>query len=327
MDTTVQSNLDILFRQSEIRFQEANKAEPQWAVPGGFIDVIPTKTRIVDMAWMSRLPTMRQWVGPRVVNAASTHTKRIVNQAYELSLGLSQDDVEDDQLGILAISIKQMAEQTAKLKDHSLADFLLTADSVIGYDGVGLFSTSHPITGGDVTDPSITGVQSNLLLNSALNYTNYATARAQMMSLKGEDGRPLNCTPNILAVPPQLESAGKAILEATDLANLPATVGGTSVGLTQSNVYRGSAKLVVIPDLARKPSTWYLFCTTKAVKPFMWSQRKAAEFTYKIAPTDENVWSRREYLYGACERGQISETLWFLSFAGTSNSTYQGDNS
>ena len=99
------------------------------------------------------------------------------------------------------------------------------------------------------------------------------------------------------------------------------------VGLSQTNVYRGSAKLVVIPDLARKPNTWYLFCTTKAIKPFMWSQRQAAQFTYKISPSDENVWARREYLYGASERGQISETLWFLSAAGTSQSTYQGDNS
>lgn len=321
-----QGNLDIFFRQGEVRFQEAVKVEPQWAVPGGFVDVIPTKTRIIDMGWLSRLPTMRQWVGPRVVNALSTHTKRIVNQPFELTYGLKEEDLEDDQYGMYGYSIKQLAEQTAKLVDYQVADFLMTADAVTGYDGVGFFSASHPISGGDVTDPSITGVQPNLLINSALNYTNYATARATMMAYKGEDGRPLNCTPSVLAVPPQLEGAGKAILEAADLANLPAVVGTTTVGLTQSNVYRGSAKLVVIPDLARKPDTWYLFCTSKAIKPLMWSQRKAPRFTYKVSPTDDNVWGERVYLYGADQWGQMSETLWFLSLAGTAQSTYQGDN-
>ena len=148
-----------------------------------------------------------------------------------------------------------------------------------------------------------------------------------MMSYKGEDGRPLNCTPSLLVVPPQLETIGKAIVEADNLANTSAVIGGTTVGLTQTNVYKGTAKLIVIPDLARKPNTWYLFNTAKGIKPFMWSQRKAPKFVYKVQPDSENVFNSREYKYGADAWGQLTETLWFLSYAGTSQSTYQGDNS
>lgn len=45
-----------------------------------------------------------------------------------------------------------------------------------------------------------------------LNQTNYATARAAMMSMKGDHGRPLGLRPNLLVVPGALESAGRKIL-------------------------------------------------------------------------------------------------------------------
>lgn len=71
-----------------------------------------------------------------------------------------------------------------------------------------------------------------------LDATNYQAGRTAMMSLKGDNGRPLNITPNVLVVPPSLEGQAKAILQAEKNA------------AGADNIYRGTAKLVVVPMLA-----------------------------------------------------------------------------
>lgn len=67
---------------------------------------------------------------------------------------------------------------------------------------------------------------------------NYGAARAAMMSVKGDNGKPLNVRPTLLVVPPSLEGAGLEVLQAERLAN----------GAT--NVYRNTAELLVTPWLS-----------------------------------------------------------------------------
>ncbi len=75
-----------------------------------------------------------------------------------------------------------------------------------------------------------------------LNSSNYAAARTAMMSMKNEEGRPLGIIPNLLVVPPELEAQAKEIL----LAELVGIGGGG----TKSNIWRGTAELLVVPWLA-----------------------------------------------------------------------------
>lgn len=71
-----------------------------------------------------------------------------------------------------------------------------------------------------------------------LNAANYAIARAGIQSMKGDGGRPLGLMPNLLVVPPALESAGRKILN-SELG----TAGET-------NEWKGTAELLVVPWLA-----------------------------------------------------------------------------
>lgn len=72
----------------------------------------------------------------------------------------------------------------------------------------------------------------------ALNTANYEAARAGMLGMKGDYGRPLGLKPNKLIVPPSLEGAGRRLLQ-SQLVN-----GG------ESNPWAGTAELVVVPWLA-----------------------------------------------------------------------------
>jgi len=71
-----------------------------------------------------------------------------------------------------------------------------------------------------------------------LNTTNYAAARAAMMSFTNDEGVPLGIMPTHLVVGPTLESSGRTVVEAQ--------VGSTGA----SNVWYNTAKLVVVPWLA-----------------------------------------------------------------------------
>lgn len=54
---------------------------------------------------------------------------------------------------------------------------------------------------------------------STLSATSYATARAAMMNMKGDYGRPLGVRPNLLVVPPSLEGLAREILMNERLAS------------------------------------------------------------------------------------------------------------
>lgn len=71
-----------------------------------------------------------------------------------------------------------------------------------------------------------------------LDAANYASAREAMMGFKDEEGKPLYIVPNLLVVPPSLESEAREIL-----INEQDASGAT-------NKWRGSAELLVAPWLS-----------------------------------------------------------------------------
>lgn len=73
---------------------------------------------------------------------------------------------------------------------------------------------------------------------ATLDSTNYAAARAAMMSFKTDGGRILGVTPTVLVVPPALEEA------ALHLLNTETKDGGGS------NPWKGTAEVIVTPYLA-----------------------------------------------------------------------------
>jgi phage major head subunit gpT-like protein len=77
----------------------------------------------------------------------------------------------------------------------------------------------------------------------SLNATNYATARTAMMSLTNSEGRSLGIKPSLLLVPPSLEAQAREILQAQFI------IGDPNTGGTKSNVWQGTADLLVVPEL------------------------------------------------------------------------------
>lgn len=319
MDITAE-NLDIIYRQASNAFQQALTGTPTF-----FNDIcttVPMGSRQMTNAWIDRIPQLEKWLGPRVVANILAHSRTITADPYERSIALDKFDIEDDQMGIFIMGVQMLGEAAKKWPDNITSKFIANEASVVlGYDNVPVYSTAHPLLGGadgglPVGAPA---TQSNLFVNTALNYQNYQTVRATMRSWVGADGAPLLIEPNVLMVPPQLEGTGKLILESDFLAQAATTA--TSNAST-TNVWKNSAKLLVNPWLSNMPNNWWLLDTRSVIKPFAHYLRTAASMTALTSPTDPNVFFNHQFLWGVEARGAASETVWWLSAAATSEAAY-----
>jgi len=118
-----------------------------WETPSiydKFTFVAQSSGRISVYPRLNMLPGLRQWVGDRVVNSLSTQTFSIENQDYELTVGISRNDIEDDQFGLLTSTAKDLAMAAKRLPDIQIAQLMQAGATTPTYDGQNFYSTAHP---------------------------------------------------------------------------------------------------------------------------------------------------------------------------------------
>lgn len=256
---------------------------------------IESKTKSEKYTWLGQMPRMIEWIGERTVKNLALHDYEIKNKSWELTISLDRNDVEDDSIGIYANLIQAMGESAKTHPDEII--FSLIKNGFINkcYDGKPFFSSVHQ------EEKSI--IQNNMGIYK-LNIDTYADARASMISIKDESGNPFKVTPNLLVVPPQLEGIARQIL-------LADKVEGTT------NMFKNSAELLVVPELSDNPTKWFLFDTSKPIRPLIFQQRKKTEFVSKDDIKDDNVFNKKEFLYGADSRDNAGYGLWQLAYGST----------
>lgn len=260
---------------------------------------VPSNTRSNTYGWMAKVPLLREWIGPRVLQNISSHVYTLTNRSYELTIVVDKEDWADENLGVYTPVFEQMGSAARKTPDRLLRDMIQANGA--SFDGVPFFDPNHPL------DPA--GVQSNTF-GLALTAANYDTVRSTMFGFRGEDGQPLEVMPNLMVVPPQLEMTAKRIVNADLIANAAGTA-------AETNVMQGSATVLVLPELANQATRWYLFDVARPIKPFVWQQREPFTLVRKDAPTDDNIFFDRELIWGVDGRGAAGFALWFLAARST----------
>jgi phage major head subunit gpT-like protein len=301
-------NLTYLFNNFNLAFQDAYKETATW-----YDTIATTKQSTTEQetyAWASRVAQLREWIGERQARSVGTYAQTIKNKDFEDTIEVDRNKILDDQYGVYDFPMKDLGRAARKWPDTLLLSVLQNGQSQIAYDGSNFFDTTHPIDvyGGQVT----AGTQQNYWASGqALTFDNYLNVRATMMAYKGEDGLPLGVVPNLLVVPPQLEVIAKLICEGDFVA--PQTLNSiTQVGPNQ-NVLKGTAKVLVIPELANQPAAWYLMDVSKAIKPFIFQQRQAPQTITLRDNANENVFKRKKYVFGVDVRGNAAGGLWWLA--------------
>jgi phage major head subunit gpT-like protein len=253
--------------------------------------VTPSTTDSETYAWLGDIPGMREWVGDREIQNLAASDYTIKNKSFELTIGVDREAVEDDKIGLYNPSVEMLAQSAAMHPDELIFALLASGFEAKCYDGQPFFSDAHKVGKKNASNKG----------TAQLSLEAYIAARAAMMSLTNSKGRALNLVPDTLVVPPALEAKARDILVA-DFIN------GTR------NTMQGTAKPLVVPQLAGHDTAWYLLCTNRPIKPLIYQERKKAKFVSKTAETDDNVFMSKRFLYGADSRGNAGFGFWQMAY-------------
>lgn len=260
--------------------------------------VVPSITRENQYGWLAALPSMREWLGDRVIHQLAIEGFKIVNKDFEATVSVKRTDIEDDQYGVYGPLFDKMGRDAAMHPDELTLGLLGQGFTTPCYDKQFFFDTDHPV--GGAGDAAVTAVsnfgggsgtpwylldcsqamkplvfqrrlapqldqldartEERVFLKNEYLYgvrsrgnagyglwqlaygsrqpltaASYAAARAAMMSLRGDNGKPLNVRPTHLVVPPSLEADGLTVVNADRNA------------AGAANVWAGTASLICTP--------------------------------------------------------------------------------
>ena len=290
------ANLSTLFISLKTTFNNAFDAAPStWDKVAMKITSTTTQN---DYAWLSKFPKMRAWVGDKNVKALEAFKYSIANKDWEATIEVDRNDIEDDQLGIYAPQAHMAGFSAKQLPDEIVSDLVNGSFAAICFDGQFFFDIDHPVQGVSVSNK---GTKVLSAASSAAADASFGAARLAMRKFKDDEGRPLNIMPNVLLVPPALETVAFKLKNSEFLA------------VNDSNPYRGTFEVVVDARLT-SDTAWFLLDTSQAVKPFVYQERKAPVFVEQIDPQSDDVFSRKKFKFGAEARAAGGYGFWQLGY-------------
>ena len=115
--------------------------------------IVPSSTRESRYGWLGKMPNMREWYGPRLVQGLSEHDYAIKNRDFELTIGVDRNDIKDDNLGVYEPIFVEMGESTGAHPDLLTFEALKAGFTTPCFDGQNYFDTDHPVLdeNGEVT--------------------------------------------------------------------------------------------------------------------------------------------------------------------------------
>lgn len=298
--------LEALLTKLHKLFMEGQRQS--FAAKHGFFQEFPSDTKSNTYGWLAGMTGMREWIGARHVEALKERSYTIVNKPYEKTLGVLRDAIEDGMLGDAEMAMSELVKVVNNLDDDLLLALMEGGQAAtvagLAYDGQYFYDTDHPIS------LDSTGTQRNYYASGlALDATNLKAAIAAMMAFKGESGNPFGVGQAglVLTVPPGLWGAALDAAEAKTVST-----GGENIIATKMNV------TPVVWARLGTSTRWFLndlSDVTPGPKPFMIQRRRKPTFVTKTAPTDDNVFMDRTFLFGADARVGAGYGAWQKSFS------------
>ena len=293
-------NMSALFKNIKATFNKAlEESKPVWPA---IASEVPSTGASNDYSWIKdNWPGLRKWVGDKVVKALEAAKYVVHNVAYEATIGVKRDDLEDDQTGVYAARVKAHGDAAAAWPDELVADQLNGVFTVECWDGQYMVDTDHPVGDGTASNK---GTKALSCATLALAQGSLGAALTAMTSLKNDEGRPLAINPDTLVVPPALRETANVLMTADRLED------------GKPNPYKGMFKVVVWARLT-SATAWFLMDCSKALKPLIYQPRKKPVAVSLDNPTDPNVFMKAEFLFSVEARGAAAYGFWQLIYGST----------
>jgi len=210
----------------------------------------PMTTETKRWDWLANYPLMERWIGARKFSYLREYNFQItLGPAWVQTIPFKRRQMETgDQLGVIAEGIKNFLSAQTGIYDKNAFDvfFSNTGAGPTGFDGVPIFSTSHP------HGPS--GNQSNLSATTNLSAASLETVDVAMRGLRLENGEPAGVDPDTLIVGPALANRAIALCGANaDLRVVAVNASGAEVpaastavaAVATTNIFKGRYTVIV----------------------------------------------------------------------------------
>jgi len=274
---------------------------------------LPSTTKKNLYPWLASIPGFREWIGDRVVHRLAARTYELENKHYENTFAVDKNDLADDNIGIYRPAFQLQGRLAAEFKGQEIAKKLAAGTTELGWDNQFFFDVDHPV---DI-DASGAGTQSNKLTGATYDMrtagnemTAYLAARTAMRKWKREDGQAAGFVGNLIIVGPDLEAAAMRVRASMTTTVIRNVAGTENVGAVLAPTPLSSApEVLVLDQIDSSGGVWYLADVSKPIKPMLWQNRQDVMFDVLDRRTDENVFSRREIIWGADFRGAAGFTF------------------
>ena len=221
------ATLQDLFVSYDLSFQNGLKGAPRHFERIAM--TVPSTGSETKYAWLGNFPSMREWLGDRIISSFAAHSYTIVNKNFESTVTVNRNDVEDDKIGIYKPMFEMLGDEAGVHPDKLIFEIVRNGHTLSCYDGNPFFSDKHPITLKD---------KKNFVSNNLV----------------------------------------------------PASDPGEA---------------------------WYLLCTKRPMKPFIFQKRRDYALTRMESPNDENVFMRNGFIYGVDSRVNVGFGLWQMAVRST----------
>ena len=135
--------LQSLFTGFKKNFEDAKSEAPTQYTK--IATVIKSTTKSNTYGWLGKFPSLRKWVGDRVIESMKTHGYQIVNEDFEATVAVDRNDIADDELGIYAPLFAEMGRSAGVHPDELCFGLLGAGFTTPCYDGQYFFDTDHPV--------------------------------------------------------------------------------------------------------------------------------------------------------------------------------------
>ena len=96
-----------------------------------------------EYGWLGQFPTLRKWVGERVLRGITQHGYVIRNEKFEATIEVERDDIEDDRYGVYAPRFQEAGRAAAAHPAQLCFEALKNGFTATCYDGQYFFDADH----------------------------------------------------------------------------------------------------------------------------------------------------------------------------------------